>query len=139
MSDEGCRPRPHHGALQGLRISLVCGAVYDFIFAAVALLAPGLPEQLLGLRQPGDPYFIWLIAVFLCMLGGFYLFAAYDPRSYRGNIDVAIVGRTLGFVAMGYAAHRDPTLSGLWVLALSDLAFAAAHAWFWLPIRKHGP
>lgn len=129
----------HHRLLSGLKLSLRVGAAYDFFFAAVMLLAPGLPERLLGLRPPGDDYFLWLIAVFLCMLGGFYLLAAYDPRSYRGNIDIAIVGRSLGFAALAAGAMSDPALAGLWVLALGDLFFAVVHAVCWLPIRKKGP
>ncbi|MCG8459056.1 MAG: hypothetical protein MI919_22495 [Holophagales bacterium] len=121
---------------RGLQISLVAGAIFDFFFAGVMVLAPDLPEKLLGLRQPGDAYFLWLIALFLVMLGSFYLLAAYDLRSYRGNVYIAIVGRTLGFGVMAFAAWSDPSLRGLYPLAFADLAFAVAHAGFFWPIRR---
>ena len=126
----------HAFFLRWLKVSLVAGAVYDLFFAAVILLWPTLPERLLGLRPPGDPHYLWLIAVFLTMLAGFYFYAAYDPRAYAGNIRVAIVGRFLGFVALLAGALHDPTLSGLYPLAFADLAFAAAHAALWWPIRR---
>ncbi|MEO1368887.1 MAG: hypothetical protein AAFX50_17055 [Acidobacteriota bacterium] len=128
---------PRHAFfLRWLKISLVAGAIYDLIFAAVIVAAPELPEKLLQVRPPGDSFYLWLIAIFLTMLAAFYFYAAYDPRAYSGNIRVAIVGRTAGFVAMCGAAVADPSLWGLYVLAAGDLLFAVAHAIFWWPIRR---
>ena len=126
----------HEFYVRCLKLGLRAGAFYDFAFAAVMLVAPGLAAGLLGLRQPADSYFLWLIAIFLCMLGSSYLFAAYDPRAYSGIIWIAIVGRFFGFVAMVVAARLDPTLGGLYYLAFADLLFAAVHAACFLPIRK---
>jgi hypothetical protein len=126
----------HEFYVRYLKLGLRAGALYDFAFAAVMLVAPGLPESLLGLRQPGDSYFLWLMAIFLCMLGSAYLCAAYDPRAYAGIIWIAILGRFLGFVAMTAAAMTDPSLRGLYVLAFGDLFFAVIHALFFFPIRK---
>lgn len=112
----------------------MAGALYDLFFAALMVLAPELPERLLGLVPPADPY-LWLIAVLLSMLAFFYLYAAYDPVSYEGNVLVAIGGRALGAAVMGFAAYRDPALWGFAVLAAGDLAFALAHTAFYLPIR----
>ncbi|MEM1203356.1 MAG: hypothetical protein AAGN66_09035 [Acidobacteriota bacterium] len=131
------RGLPRHNAyLRWLKIGLVAGAIYDFVFAALMLLAPELPERLLGLRPPGDAYFLWLNAVFLTMLGCFYLYAAYDPLTYRGNVVVAIVGRFAGFVAMAWAAYSDPSLKGLYPLAFGDLFFSVAHGVCWWPLRR---
>ncbi|MEM8994748.1 MAG: hypothetical protein AAGF23_08140 [Acidobacteriota bacterium] len=128
---------PRHAFfLRWLKISLVAGAVYDLIFAVIIVAAPELPEKLLQVRPPGDPFYLWLIAVFLTMLAAFYFYAAYDPRAYSGNIRIAIVGRTAGFIAMCGAAVTDPTLWGLYVLAAGDLLFAVSHAIFWWPIRR---
>lgn len=118
-----------------LQASLVIGAVYDLFFAGLMVLAPELPQRLLSLSPPEPRYFLWLIAVFLTMLAAFYLFAAYDPVAYEGNILVAIAGRGLGALAMGLAAWQDPSLWGLYVLAGGDLVFALAHAAFYLPVR----
>ena len=126
----------HEFYVRYLKLGLRAGALYDFVFAAIMVLAPGLPTALLGLRQPGDSYFLWLIAIFLCMLGSAYLFAAYDPRAYAGIIWIAIIGRFCGFVALVAAALGDPSLTGLYPLAFCDLLFAVIHAVFFLPIRK---
>lgn len=126
----------HEFYVRYLKLGLRAGALYDFVFAAIMLVAPGLPESLLGLRQPGDDYFLWLMAIFLCMLGSAYLWAAYDPRAYVGIIWIAILGRFCGFVALAAAAMSDPSLRGLYVLAFGDLFFAVIHALFFFPIRK---
>lgn len=118
-----------------LQASLAIGAVYDLFFAGLMILAPELPQQMLGLAPPEPRYFLWLTAVFLTMLAGFYFFAAYDPVAYEGNILVAIAGRALGALAMGLAAWQDPSLGGLYVLAGGDLLFAAVHAALYLPLR----
>lgn len=127
--------RRHGALLRALRASLVVGALYDLGFAAVMVVAPRLPERLFGLPQPGEAFYLWLIATFLTMLAAFYLFAAFDPVSYQGNIVVAIAGRTMGAFAMGLAAWLDPALGGLVPLAAADLLFAVVHAACWWPIR----
>lgn len=127
---------PHRSRLLWLlQLSLLAGAAYDLFFAGLMVLAPELPQRLLGLRPPGDAYYLWLIAVFLVMLTLFYAFAAYDPVSYEGNVLVAIGGRLLGAAVLGFAAWREPALWGLWVLAGGDLFFGLAHAACYLPLR----
>jgi hypothetical protein len=121
--------------LRLLRLSLIAGAVYDFVLAALLAFAPDLPAQLLGVPPPGEDFYLWLIAVIVAMLGAFYLLAAYDPVAYRGNVAVAIAGRAAAGVVLGMAARRSG-LAGLYPLAAADLLFAAAHAGFWWPVRK---
>ena len=118
-----------------LQLSLLAGALYDLVFAGLLVLAPELPQRLLELNPPADRYYLWLIAVFLTMLTGFYGYAAYDPVAYEGNVVVAIAGRGLGALAMGLAAWQNPALWGLYPLAAGDLFFALAHAVFYLPLR----
>lgn len=122
--------------LRLLKLSLVVGAAYDLIFAAQIAFFPELATRWLGLLPPQEPYFLWLIAVFLVMLAGFYLAAAYDPSSYSFNILVAIGGRGLGALALFAASADRPDLWGLQPLAAADLCFAIAHALCWWPIRK---
>lgn len=137
MSSEKRYPAgPRHRNLAWLKGSLVAGAVYDLIFAAAMVLIPELSARLLGLRLPQEPFYLWLIAVFLLMMASFYLLAAYDPKSYSGNIDVGIAGRFLGFLVLMTAAILDPSMPILYALAAGDLFFAVAHAVFWLPIRR---
>lgn len=127
---------PRYSALlRLLRFSLVAGAVYDAAYALVMVAAADLPARWLSLPKPGEDFYLWLIAVFLLMLAGFYLLAAYDPLAYRGNIDIAIVGRLAGGVVFLLAASGRPELAGLYVLAAGDLFFAVVHAALWLPIR----
>lgn len=128
---------PRHARhLKWLKIGLVVGAIYDFVFAAMMLFAPWMATRLLELEPPEEPYFLWLIAVFLGMLGCFYLLAAYDPEAYRGNVDVAVLGRFAGFVALFAGAWGRPELWGLYPLAFADLFFSLFHAICWLPIRR---
>lgn len=134
MGRTGFHPR-HGRLLRALRTSLVAGALYDVAFAAVMVVAPSLPERIFGLPQPGESFYLWLIAVLLCMLAAFYLLAAWDPVSYHGNVAVAIGGRTAGGVVLLLATVGRPDLAGLLPLAIGDLVFAALHAFFWWPIR----
>ncbi|MEL7061199.1 MAG: hypothetical protein AAGN46_14350 [Acidobacteriota bacterium] len=130
-------PLPRHSRfLRLLKISLVTGALYDFAFAALMIAAPDLPTRLLELPLPGATFYLWIMAIFLTMLGALYLFAAYDPRSYGGVIRVAIVGRSAGAIAFAAAAAGDNSLWGLYPLAAADALFALAHAVFWWPTRR---
>lgn len=121
-----------------LRGSLALGALYDLAFALLMVAAPGVPARLLDLPLPPLPegaFYLWVMAVLLTMLSGFYLLAARDTRRYSGNVAVAIGGRLLGGLALGIAAWRLG-LDGLWPLAAADAAFGLAHAAFWWPIRS---
>lgn len=127
----------HHTYLSLLKLSLWAGAAYDVVFAFAMVVFPVYAAELLGLRLPGEPFYLWLIAVFLLMLAAIYLFAAYDPQAYRGNILVGIVGRSVGFLVLIYAAiTAEPPMPGLYLAAFGDLTFAVCHAVFWWPIRK---
>lgn len=131
-------PTGHSRLLSILRWSLIAGAAYDLLFAAIMIVAPRLPSRLLELPLPGAPFYLWVMAVLLTMLAAIYLLAAWDPISYRGAIVVAMIGRVLGAVALGYGAVRL-SLPGLWPLALADLGFGLVHAASWLPIRPRHP
>lgn len=122
--------------LRVLRWSLLMGALYDLGFAVLMVAAPELPAAWLRLPLPGPAFYLWLCAVLLAMLALLYLLAAHDPHRYSGNIAVAIFGRGLGFLALGWAAHGRPELAGLWLLAFADLAFAVVHAASYLPLRE---
>jgi hypothetical protein len=121
--------------LRLLIVSLVFGALYDLGFAALMVLAPEVPARLFQLPLPGESFYLWIMATFLAMLAGFYLLAAQDPRRYSGIIAIAIGGRFLGAFAFALAAWLDPSLAGLYPLALADFLIGAAHAICWLPLR----
>jgi len=121
-----------------LRASLILGALYDLFFAALMTLAPELPARWFALPLPPLPegrFYLWLLAILLAMLAVLYLAAAHDPRRYSAVLGVAIVGRTLGAVALG-AAFRSTGLTGLLPLAFADLGFASVHALCGWPLRS---
>lgn len=119
-----------------LRASLVVGGLYDLILAMVLVLAPGSLARLLALPPPGEDFYLWLMAVMMGMLGGFYLLAAYDPMAYQGNIRITIAGRTAAGLVLALAARVD--LAGLYFLAAIELVFASVHFVFWWPVRRRG-
>ncbi len=123
-------------ALDLLRATLVLGAVYDFVYAILMVVAPELPERLLQLPQPQEAFYLGIMAVFLTMLGSLYLFAARDPRRYSGIIVVAILGRLAGGVVFVVTAMRNPELWGLYVLAGGDTLIALSHAFFFRPALR---
>ncbi len=121
--------------LRLLRASLVLGALYDLGFAASMLFVPELPARWFSLPLPGEPFYLWLIAVLLAMLAGLYVAAARDPRRHSAIIVVAILGRAAGALVFALAARERPDLAGLWPLAAGDAGFALFHALSWLPLR----
>jgi hypothetical protein len=121
--------------LRLLRASLLLGALYDLGFAALMVLAPGLPARWLSLPLPGEAFYLWLLAALLAMLALLYAAAARDPRRYSAIIVVAILGRASGALILALAARGRPELAGLWPLCAADAGFAACHAVSWLPLR----
>lgn len=119
-----------------LRASLVVGALYDLGFALLMVAAPEVPARLFDLPLPGEPFYLWILAVLLTMLATLYLVAARDTRRYSGIVAVAIGGRLLGGLVFLVAALLRPGLGGLIPLAVADLGLGIAHAAFWLPIRS---
>ncbi|MEM7050423.1 MAG: hypothetical protein AAF604_12230 [Acidobacteriota bacterium] len=118
-----------------LRASLIAGAAYDVLFAALMVLAPQAASEHLAIPLPGPPFYLPLIAVFLLMLAALYLAAAEDPRRYSAVILVAIFGRAAGAVVLGVIALRRPDLPSLYLLAAADAVFALTHFLFWRRLR----
>ena len=118
-----------------LRVSLTVGGIYDLVLAALLALVPELTLGLLALPLPQEPFYLWLLVVLVSMVAALYLLAAYDPMGYAGNILVAIGGRFAAGVVMFAVAAGRSDLSGLYVLAAADLAFAVVHAVCWWPCR----
>lgn len=106
---------------------MAAGAVYDLVFAGAILFATAPAAAILGLEVPEDPVYLRLNGVFLVLLAGLYFLPALDPRRYRGVVLVAACGRTLGFLYLALVWWQGRPRAFL-LLALADLAFAAAHA-----------
>jgi hypothetical protein len=117
--------------LRLLRASLVLGALYDVLFALAMVFAPQVPARLLDLPLPGEPFYLWVLAVLLIMVATLYVVAAQDPRRYSAVVVVAIVGRLAGAAVFALAALGKPQLHGLWACAAGDAFFGVAHALCW--------
>jgi len=118
----------HGRRFRALAATLLLGAVYDFVFAGLMLLAPAALERGFALPLPGEPFYLRLIAVLLAIVGFTYVIAARDPAAHRPLVALAILGRFAGFVALALSAAGEPRLAGLWGAAFGDLAFALLHA-----------
>ena len=106
--------------------SMALAAVYDLVFAIAILFATAPSARLLRLSLPDDLVYLRFNGVFLLMLAGMYLLAAFQPRRYRGIVTVAIIGRFLGFLYLGgvWLTGGVATFAGL---ALADLFFSVLH------------
>lgn len=124
-SPGGAAPAPR--GFRFLRGTLIAGALYDFLFAAVMLGAPTLVAGPLRLPLPGEAFYLRVLAVLLVMVGAVYLVAARDPARHRPLVAIAIAGRFCGFLAFASAALGRPELAGLWFVASGDLAFSLIH------------
>lgn len=123
------------GTLRALRATLILGAAYDLAFAAAMVFAPGLPARLLGLPQPGERFYLWVLAILLAMLAAAYLAAWSDPLRYRALVWIAIVGRLCAGAAFIACALPRPDLAGLYALAAGDSLIAVAHLATSAPLR----
>jgi hypothetical protein len=122
--------------LRLLRASLLLGALYDFVFAALMATAPQVLQRLSGLPEPGERFYLLTIAILLAMLGALYVVAAHDPRRYAAIVFVGIAGRLAGAATFAALALSRPDLPGLWQLAAGDGAFGIAHLACWWPTRR---
>ena len=122
-------------SLKLLRISLAIGGIYDLILAALLAVAAKPVFALLALPLPNEPFYLGLLVVLVAMVAALYLLAAYDPMAYAGNVLVAIGGRFSAGVMMAAMAFGRDDLTGLYLLAAVDLAFAFVHAACWWPCR----
>ena len=130
-------PFPRHAVSQTLlRLSLICGAGVDAVLALLLLLTPEPLVGALGLALPGEPLYLWLLALCLALLSAVYLLPAYDVVAYSGNIAVAILGRLAGGgLLLVVTLERPGSLALLW-LGLAELGLGLIHALLWVPGRR---
>ncbi len=121
--------------LRPLALSLRIGAAYDLGFALTFVAAPGAIGSLLHLPLPGERFYLWLVAILLAVLAGFYLLVARDPARHRELVWMTVLGRAAGAAALALAALGRSDLAGLWLPAAGDLAFAIVHGVLARPLR----
>ncbi len=121
---------------KALSYSLYLGAAYDALFAFLLVALPLEVGNLLRLPQPGERFYLWLIAFFLLALAVFYFLVGRDPQRHRDFLRLAIGVRLVGSAVVAAAAIGRPDLRGLLVVAFGDLAFGLAHLALARPERR---
>ena len=121
--------------LRLLRTSLALGGLCDLACAGALVLTPDVVARTLRVPLPGEPFYLWFLAVLLSMVAALYLFAAEDPRRYPAIVLVATAGRCACAGALALAAAGDPPLPGRWPAAGVELGFGLAHGWLWSRLR----
>jgi len=121
---------PRRPSPSALSWSLRAGAAYDAVFALLLVAFPAEISGTFRLPLPGERFYLWLIAVFLFSLSGFYVLLARDPGRQRDFVRLAIAIRLLGAVVIAAAAVGRPDLGSLYGIASGDLAFGLAHLAF---------
>jgi hypothetical protein len=119
--------------------SLRAGAAYDAVFAFLFVAFPGWIGATFRLPLPGERFYLWLIAVFLLSLAGFYILVARDPVRHPDFVRLTIAIRLLGSVVIAAAALGRPDLASLYAIAGGDLAFGLAHFAFSRSLPPRAP
>lgn len=115
--------------------SMWLAAAYDAVFAVAILFFTAPSAALLRLSLPDDRVYLRFNGVFLLMLAGMYLLPATQPQRYRGVVSVAVIGRFIGFVYLGWVGFTAAAATFVG-LALADLFFSVLHAVLLLRARR---
>ncbi len=111
------------------------GGFFNLTLGTLLGLAPAKAVAILHIPPPAPGFYLQMLATLAALLGCYYLLAASDVRRHTGIVVLAISGRFLvGFVLL-LAAVRDPSLSGLNVLAGAEVLLGSIHAVSWWSIR----
>jgi hypothetical protein len=113
------------------RFSLWLAFVFNLLAAAVFATPASALGQLLGLPASVSPIYSVMVAFFVALFGCAYAWLARRPSIDRPLLALGCIGKTGAFVIATSLWARGEVSSLLFVVALGDLAFAAA--WFaWL-------
>jgi O-antigen/teichoic acid export membrane protein len=118
-----------------LRVTMLAGAIYDFIFGVPILVFPAVLAPIINIEMPKEEIYLRLCGVFLIMVAFFYYLAFRDLERYLGNVAVAIIGRGIGacfFFTFYFFLNYPRTF---FLLGLGDLTFAVIHFLF---LREEG-
>lgn len=119
-----------------LRWALLAGALADLVFGSAVLIAWRGFLELLGVPLPPNPAFLMLAALLSVGVGLLILAAWRSPRSYRANIDVAVLLR-FGSAVLLAALVLDGRLPRhiLW-LAAGEGLLGVLHLTYTLFLRR---
>jgi hypothetical protein len=113
-----------------MRPALVVGAIFNVVAAAFFLFPESL-GSMVDLPRPGSFYYSWLIAVFIVIFAGLYIWLAQRPVIDRKMIVLAVVGK-MGVFAVSVAALALGELSlKAFAPAAGDFLFVLIFLW-WL-------
>ncbi len=110
---------PRRRSPTALSRSLQAGAAYDGVFALLLVAFPAWISRTFKLPLPGERFYLWLIAVFLVSLAGFYILVARDPVKHRDFVRLAVAIRLLGAAVIAAAALGRPDLTSLYAIAFA--------------------
>lgn len=121
--------------LRILALTMLAGAIYDWLMGLLILFAPGFITGLFGLPFPTDLMYFRAGGMVFITLPFFYLLAYANVERNIAVVPAAIVVRCLGFTF--FVIHvlflGEPPIFIL--IGLADLAFAIAHYVF---LRRSG-
>lgn len=122
--------------LRLLQLSLILAAACDLVVATLLIVAGPWTMSRLGTPLPEEPGLLWPTAIFLLMSAALCVFAAYDPRTYEGNVAIAFLGRAALAAALFVLGWKRPEASGIVGLAALEGLAAIAHGTFWGATRR---
>lgn len=127
-----------HRPVHRLALSLRAGAVYDWCFAGVILLATPSLMARLHFPVPDDLFLFRLTALPLLFFPFVYWVAAADPRAHRWAVAVSLVYRWAGGLTLGALAllYRPAGLHVFLLTCLIDLLWGVLHFALWRAVSR---
>jgi hypothetical protein len=116
--------------LKVLGFTMLLGALFDWVTAALVLFLPNPAAALLGMSGPDNQMISRLCGLLLAIPALFYIIAFVDTKRNVAIVAMAIIGRAgLGMFFITHEWFLTAPLSWL-VIGLINLGFAAVHLVF---------
>ena len=111
----------------------------NFAVAALMLAPTSAPGAFLQLPGPA-PHAVYrvLLALFLALFGGAYVWLATQPRIDRAFVAFAAIGKTMAFASIAALWLAGQASGRLTALMSGDLAIALVFAWWLRATRLRG-
>lgn len=120
---------------QIMRPALVVGAIFNLAAAAIFLF-PDTLGRTADLPRSGAVYQSWLIAVFIVIFAGLYLWLARRPVIDRQMIVLAVIGKLGVFLVSATCLLRGELSLKAFAPAAGDFLFVLLFVW-WLVEPRH--